>query len=93
MIRPNRIKPVDAIAEKYNFFLDSFFLLIFILLSKIFMLVLFACALGVLLSKYLEIILSVIFKDEFFIGLFNHWIVAFANSFIKKDKPQLFPNL
>jgi len=78
-MRPKRIKPVEAAAEKYSFFLDSFFLLVLILFKRILMSVLFVLAVGLSVDRYLEINLSLTLSTVFFTFIFKHFKAKFAN--------------
>ena len=84
MIRPNKINPVEAAAEKYNFFLLSFFLFTAILFRRTFMLLLFDWVDGGSFSRYLAISFSLTLIPEFFITLFNHVKLIFANLLERK---------
>ena len=86
MIRPNNINPVEAAAEKYNFFLTSFFWSDFTLLSNTFISVLFDLNFSLSWFKYLERILFFMFELRIFTTLFNHGSTRFANLPIKKGK-------
>ena len=86
--KPNKTNPVDAAAEKYNFFLDSFFWFNFTLFSKTLTSVLFEFFFGLISSKYLAINFLFTedkFKLEFFTTLFNLWY-HFNQYFNYRDK-------
>ena len=89
MIKPNKSKPVDAAAEKYNFFLDSFFWFNLTLLSKMLISVLFETSFGLSFSKYLATNFSFtlrLLRLRFLIIQLNHEYLKFANFLRMKDR-------